>query len=585
MTELTCPKCGMQNRAGARFCQKCGGSLEIYDLTTPPASAPSTASGALAPVRHPEINDLPQTSPEAPIVLEGLVQHGARYVPVGGPLDLAHSIYHRAYKLVCGICSHVNPPAALGRCQRCKATLPTVLLRQARRKLGSDDAYNVVALSEWSPFILRHLDVVRWNVEPAMSNGGTFLVLSDPDGLWRSPVKMPLPLDTDQVIVWAGQIGRALAALHDRGFVLHDIDSAGLEGIIIDGDVAKLADLSSAKRLPIEEPDLVRRQIARDTAFLAKFTYHLATGQDLERQPTTGRLVPGLRLVVEKGVRGEYDNIATMLAELTNPNTAQATFLRSLRQNYGIATHPGRVKQNNQDAVAVFNFVREPGNMPVGLYLVADGMGGHAAGEVASATINRIVTHRLLQQEVLDALTDDTGNLTKSPGTILSKAIQKANRVIWEMNREQGSNMGTVIVAALIINDKAVIAAVGDSRVYLLRDTELGQITTDHSVVARLLETGAIETDQARTHPSRNQVYRSLGEKNTVEIDIHIQPLQPGDRLLLCCDGLWDMLPDQNILRIVARAPSLQSACDDLVRAANDAGGEDNISVILVRME
>jgi protein phosphatase len=290
-------------------------------------------------------------------------------------------------------------------------------------------------------------------------------------------------------------------------------------------------------------------------------------------------------LVVEKGVRGEYDNIAAMLAELTDPDAAQATFLRPLRQSYGVATHPGRAKRNNQDSVVVFNFVREPGNAPVGLYVVADGMGGHKAGGVASATINRIVTHRLLQQNMIETLTDDTGNLTKSPGTILSKAIQEANQAIWEMNGEQGSNMGAVVVAVLLINDKAVIADVGDSRVYLLRDTELTQMTKDHSVVARLLETGAIESDQARTHPSRNQVYRSLGEKNIIEIDVHTQPLQSGDRLLLCCDGLWDMLPNQDILRIVVRASSLQSACDDLVQAANAAGGEDNISVILVQME
>ncbi len=569
MSELTCPRCGTQNRAGARFCQQCGGSLTIYELaSSPPASA--------AVIAQPE----PVTA--GPIVLEGLVQAGARYVPVGKPMELAHSIYHHAHGLTCAICHHANPAGALKHCQQCQATLPMVLLRQARRKLSSDDAHNVVALSEFSPFILRHLDVVHWPGGPSAAGGDTYLVLARPTGFWSILVKAPMPVEPAQVVAWTIQLGEALVALHKRGFALHEVNSAGLEGIIIDGDAIRLADLSSATRLSIDDPTVVHQQSARDTVFLAQFIHYLSTGYDLKRQPAIERLPLHLRQAVERGVRGGYDNVAAMLTELSRPATSPATFIRSLRQGYGVATHAGQTHEHNEDAVIVFNFVREPGPVPVGFYLLADGMGGQEAGEIASETINRIVAQHLLERQVIASLTK---NLTESPEEILRQAIGEANRTVLEMNQGNERNMGAVVVMALIINDRAVIANVGDSRAYLVRGAKLRQITSDHSVVARLVETGAIEPDQVRTHPSRNQVYRSLGEKSTVEIDVHSQLLQAGDRLLLCCDGLWEMLLDEHIQRIVTRATSPQAACDDLIRAANIAGGEDNISVIVIQME
>ncbi len=559
MTSLICPGCGSRNRLDARFCQQCGLAL----------AAPAPPAGQ--PAQQP---------------LQGLVHPNARYAPVGNPLDLAHSSYHRAHDLTCSACRQTNSPLAAGRCQHCQAELPLVLLRQARRKLSSDEAHNAVALSGCSPFILPHLDVVRWHDADSPADGETYLVLADPPRPWRSPVKLPTPAAPEKVVAWATQIGQAMAALHDRGFALYDVDSATLEGIIIDGqDVARLADLSSATRLSTDDPAVVRQQIARDTAFLAKFIHYLTTGYDLRRRPATEQLGPALRSVVVRGVRGEYGSMAEMLAELSNPSAASAVLLRSLRQNCGVATHAGRVLTHNEDAVVGFSFVHEPGGPPIGFYLVADGMGGQAAGEVASETINRVVARRLLEQQVIASLTDDTGKLTDSPSVLLSEAIQEANQTVLEMNRHGAQNMGAVVVAALIVNDQVVVANVGDSRAYLCRAGQLEQFTTDHSVVARLVETGAIKAEQVRTHPSRNQVYRSLGDKSTVEIDVQVRSLSAGDRLMLCCDGLWEMLPDTDIRDILVGAASPQAACDALVQAANAAGGEDNISVIVVQME
>jgi protein phosphatase len=141
------------------------------------------------------------------------------------------------------------------------------------------------------------------------------------------------------------------------------------------------------------------------------------------------------------------------------------------------------------------------------------------------------------------------------------------------------------VTAGLIIGDTAIIANVGDSRTYLLRNGRFEQITQDHSLVARLVDAGVIEPENVRSHPQRNQIYRSLGHKLDVEVDVFTQSLRAGDALVLCSDGLWEMVFDDEIQHIIEDARTPQRACDALVEAANRAGGDDNIAVIVVEME
>jgi protein phosphatase len=145
--------------------------------------------------------------------------------------------------------------------------------------------------------------------------------------------------------------------------------------------------------------------------------------------------------------------------------------------------------------------------------------------------------------------------------------------------------LGSTVTAALIIGDVATIANVGDSRTYLLRDGRLERITQDHSLVARLVDAGVITPEEVRTHPQRNQIYRCLGHKPELDVDTFTVQLQAGDRLVLCSDGLWEMVLDENIQHAVEKARTPQKACDVLIEEANRAGGEDNISVIVVELE
>jgi serine/threonine protein phosphatase PrpC len=197
------------------------------------------------------------------------------------------------------------------------------------------------------------------------------------------------------------------------------------------------------------------------------------------------------------------------------------------------------------------------------------------------------VTDWIVKAKVLPDLQKATRRLTSEdmPGALLAQAIQRANEVLLRQGQVQNSDLGSTVTAALIIGDVATVANVGDSRTYLLRDGRLEQITRDHSLVAGLVYAGIIDSEEVRTHPQRNQIYRCLGHKPDIEVDVFTRQLQTGDVLVLCSDGLWEMVTDTEIQRIIADTRSPQKACDALVAAANHAGGQDNIGVIVVEME
>lgn len=270
------------------------------------------------------------------------------------------------------------------------------------------------------------------------------------------------------------------------------------------------------------------------------------------------------------------------------PTGAQpGDYILGVKPISGKDSNIGNVRQVNEDSLVVLEVTRvqESRGVPLGFYVVADGMGGHKAGEIASRTVNKIVTEKVLNAEVIPGLASTTRKLDETPASVLIGAIQEANRVLNTAARRQDSDMGTTLTAALIVGDTVTIANVGDSRTYLWRNGVLRQVTKDHSLVASLVEAGIVQPSEVREHPQRNQVYRSLGTKPDVDPDIFVETLQRGDRLILCSDGLWEMVQDAEISRIVGRARSPQEACRALIQKAKDAGGDDNITVIVVKLE
>lgn len=235
-------------------------------------------------------------------------------------------------------------------------------------------------------------------------------------------------------------------------------------------------------------------------------------------------------------------------------------------------TDVGRCRETNQDELLV-----EPG---LGLFAVADGMGGHAAGEVAS----RLAIESLAQNmrsAAADAPTRDADAVARD----LERAFREGNRRICESVVERGEwrGMGTTLVAVVTVGNLAVIGHVGDSRAYRLRDGLLTRLTSDHSWVNEQVKLGLLTDEEAHRHPMRNIVTRALGNRPELQVDISREELRAGDVLLLCSDGLNSMLGDEEIRETLADFTSRpEGACSRLVERANARGGDDNITVVVV---
>ena len=253
------------------------------------------------------------------------------------------------------------------------------------------------------------------------------------------------------------------------------------------------------------------------------------------------------------------------------------------RLRFGQLSDVGMVRGNNQDAMlSVIASGSSVDDLPdFGLFIVADGMGGHQEGERASAITIRLVTRHVLR-EIFTAILEQRMNDPDRPSIaeILRVAIQQANESVTEEIPEGG----TTVTAAVILGDLAYIAHVGDSRAYLITDEGMEQITRDHSLVQRLIELDQLTPEEAAEHPQRNVLYRAIGQSENLDVDAITRRLPPRSRLLLCSDGLWNMVPEDTLLSVISKHHDPQDACDELVRLANDRGGPDNISVILVQM-
>jgi protein phosphatase len=247
----------------------------------------------------------------------------------------------------------------------------------------------------------------------------------------------------------------------------------------------------------------------------------------------------------------------------------------------GHVSDVGLVRPHNEDVLLVIESVFEGDKTleTVGLFIVADGMGGHQAGEIASALAARTVASRLMQDVYISYLQNVAHQTDQLPLTdALLQAVEAANHAV----HSEVPGSGTTLTCALVINTKAYLAHVGDSRAYLYYNQELKQLTRDHSYVDKLVELGQITLEAAAVHPQRNVLYRAVGQGDQLEIDLHLVDLPAGSRLLLCSDGLWGMLSDPFIQEVLASASSPQEACLALIAAANEAGGRDNISALVI---
>jgi len=244
-------------------------------------------------------------------------------------------------------------------------------------------------------------------------------------------------------------------------------------------------------------------------------------------------------------------------------------------------THTGRVREHNEDAIGT--------NADIGLMVLADGMGGYNAGEVASGIAVQIVTELAAEGAAREELNDiDPHSSLMRQSIILRDAVYRANKIIFQTAQSQThcEGMGTTIVACMFYDDKVSIAHVGDSRAYRMRGGQLEQMSLDHSLLQELVDRGFYSHEEAQRSTNRNYVTRALGVEPTVEVEVHEYDVLPDDIYLLCSDGLSDMVEDDDIhLTISTFNASLDVVGQQLVDLANDHGGRDNVSVMLAQVK
>jgi PPM family protein phosphatase len=243
----------------------------------------------------------------------------------------------------------------------------------------------------------------------------------------------------------------------------------------------------------------------------------------------------------------------------------------------------GKQREHNEDSLVAITatLAGKNDNIPFGLYIVADGMGGHQFGEVASNTAIRVIAGQIMRKFHSYLFTIPTQQPEESLQEMMETAVREAHRMV----QKDAPGSGTTVTAALMVGGQVTIGHVGDSRAYAIYPTGRSeQLTRDHSLVKRLEELGHLNKEEAANFPHRNVLIRALGQGDALEVDVFTIPFPHNGTFMICSDGLWGVVTEQDLIRAVIEAPNLQRACQKMVVAANAAGGPDNISVVLVQM-
>ena len=588
---MKCSNCGHDNREGARFCQSCGAVLAaqrpagpgVARLTTKPLhpSAPPAPSSTPLPATRP----LPEVSVAFAPLPEGALLHNGRYEVVevrnSGERLNVYLVEDTTPVRLCPNCRTESTNTEERFCSSCGADLSAVgplHLRYLVQESADDQAFATEALLlgmhlEHTGLLLPHTTFLETPYGPRRG----YLVMLE--FLPTLATSLSAPQELNQVLEWGVTLAQALGYLHRHQVMLRQ---ASLQHIAVEGNKARWVHLSMAYVIPsASRPEAVGYS-AQDVRGLAAALFYLATGQP-QYTPQIALPEPVANLFAQAlGTPQGVVDAATFAAALE-------AALQGLRRPAGVTllvgyrTDVGQERSLNEDSLLTITITptyRSVG-MPTGLFVVADGMGGHEAGDVASRLAVQTIAQRAVSEVLAPAA---AGESPPAARQWLTAATQAANQAVYDHRRAAGTDMGDTLVMALFAGDSATIANAGDSRAYLLKQDGIARITTDHSLVERLVATGQITPEEAANHPQKNVIYRVIGDKPRIEADLFERRLALGEALLLCSDGLSGMVPSDQIWHIWHTSTSPQDACDRLVEAANQAGGEDNITVVIVQV-
>lgn len=308
----------------------------------------------------------------------------------------------------------------------------------------------------------------------------------------------------------------------------------------------------------------------------------------LHEYPASGNAAADVDVLQGTIVNTFIDQGRTYAVEQTSN---QSAFPNGAQLLVAANSDAGNVRRSdpNEDSTLALQLqrVHESISTPVGIFIVADGLGGHDNGQVASHMAINIIAERMVRELLAAPLQTEKEGEKVEPLEeddlvgLLRNTVEEANVALCQKNQQDKTDMGSTLTGYMIVGEHAYIVNVGDSRTYMVRGGQIYQLTTDHSLVGQLVAGGMIQPDDVYTHPNRSQIFRSLGDKPNVQIDVFKQQLLPGDILLACSDGLWEMVRNPQIESILNSAPDPQTACTQLIDAANTNGGEDNISAVI----
>lgn len=603
-----CPACGSRNRAGARFCFRCATLLSgsagtatrpntddhhwlaatlsqsMTSLSEQPTddgadrtlSVQHTLTTSLAHDGGVQEEAMEQTEPRAPMLFGGryeFVAEGAEDL-MPGPVEVVDRQPWRR----CWACESSISEENASFCENCGAAL------EQRRYRGllydCAEPVGIALISRVEDNVARSILPTIWD---ELEEDGQCLVLLRGSG--RAPLS--LPLDDISALRLGIELAQLLDVLHRTGLALGHLEPEQLE--LSAPGMPHLRDTPGLGPLPDDEQHAA---IAADLIDLARLLESLTatprTTRRLEEDAdATDDLVQPLLADVLRNVRTGTIADAAELGRRLDNLLAERTRPTALFQRIGSLTDTGIVRDHNEDSLLALDLTMENSSnrRSWGLYVVADGMGGHAAGEVASGLAIRGAAEAVISEYLALTLDVDANYDEQRARDIVQRAVLQANELILREGQQRGNDMGSTLTMALVVGDRLTVGNVGDSRTYLLRGGRLLRISKDHSLVMRLVELGQLAEEDIYSHPQRNAVLRSLGDKADVEIDVFSERLQSGDALLLCSDGQWEMTRDAEMEQIIAEYDEPQQACAALIRAANEAGGEDNISAVLVRFD
>jgi serine/threonine protein phosphatase PrpC len=576
------------------------------DLSAPPVlrdSLRSSASRAQPPAPEPKTpapiaqQDTRPLAPSeyAPLPVGALLcqrRYEVRALISSGQKLNVYEVEEDVEQRVCPQCGESQNRVEDQFCFRCGAELavvgatrPVYLLKESSERGTFQAEGEVAKLKLDHPNIVTVRDA--FDATPYGNQSRSYLVVDRIQMTHLS--QLPGPHEEGRVLAWGVQLAQALEYLHQNHVAHQGIRPTS---VVVDGDRARLTNLNVATVIPPAGRTTIGPQrYAEDVQELVQMLYYLLTGQE---QLGAVSVSPAWARILNRATGPQrYQAAGELVADLQAMSEDRQQ-PQSVALWVGRLSHVGQVRELNEDSLLTLELgrVRQSISAPVGLYVVADGMGGHQGGEVASALCIQSIAEQILQTVLAPALSQeplagDTHSASlRDLGieTALREAVQMANKQIYDQRRSVGSDMGTTVVMALVVGDRAYLANVGDSRAYLVDSRSIKQISVDHSLIQRLIDLGQLTPEGAKTHPQRSAIYRVLGDKPAVDVDTFVQPLRPGQRLLLCSDGLNGMLEDDRIQQIVVTTPDPQTSCAALVEAANGAGGGDNVTVIVVQL-